>query len=516
VLSMAYRLTDRVEYRDRCIREMNAASAFSDWNPSHFLDVAEMTLALAIGYDWLYHDLDDKTRQIVAEAIREKGLRTSQKKAGWWVKATNNWGQVCHAGMLAGALALMDNDEQLAAEIIYRAIVNLPISMHALAPKGSYPEGPGYWSYGVTFNVLAIDLLEKIFSSDFGLAKLPGFAETCEYLDIVTGPSGLTFNYSDGDSGRGSQAALWWYAKRYNRPDILLFFERQAFLRYCENRKDISGNRFFPFCLLWLQELPSNLSIRTPLNWFSDGEVPITIHRTSWDDPDALFVGFKAGSPSASHGHMDAGSFVLDAGGVRWAYDLGSENYHNIESRGMKLWDSGQNSDRWRVFRLNNLSHNLVVVDNQLQVAKGKALIKEFQERPKPRTVLDLSPVYANVAKYVTRSGTLLSNCEFRIDDMLEGLKPGAKVRWGMVTKANPEPEINGCMILSENGKQLRLKALNNETNWQTYEVAKPPNEWDSPNQGYVMVGFETVAPESGKVELSVLFTLITPATKSP
>ena len=30
--------------------------SFTDWHPKHFLDVAEMTTALALSYDWLYHD----------------------------------------------------------------------------------------------------------------------------------------------------------------------------------------------------------------------------------------------------------------------------------------------------------------------------------------------------------------------------------------------------------------------------------------------------------------------------
>ena len=74
-----------------------------------------------------------------------------------------------------------------------------------------------------------------------------------------------------------------------------------------------------------------------PLNWSSEGETPVTVHRSSWADPDATFVGLKGGSPSANHGQMDTGSFVLDAGGVRWAVDLGAEGYHGIESRGMVL-----------------------------------------------------------------------------------------------------------------------------------------------------------------------------------
>ena len=30
---------------------MLAIAQFADWNPSHFLDVAEMTMGMAIGYD---------------------------------------------------------------------------------------------------------------------------------------------------------------------------------------------------------------------------------------------------------------------------------------------------------------------------------------------------------------------------------------------------------------------------------------------------------------------------------
>jgi hypothetical protein len=42
---------------------------------------------------------------------------------------------------------------------------------------------------------------------------------------------------------------------------------------------------------------------------------------------------------------------------------------------------------------------------------------------------------------------------------------------------------------------------------WQTYETAKPPNEWDSRNPGTVMVGFTAVAPASGVLDLAVLCT---------
>ena len=100
-LAMAHRLSGKRAYLERRAAEMKAAAEFSDWNPSHFLDVAEMTLALAVGYDWLYDALDAPTRKAVAGAILEKGLHAS-RKGGWWVTASNNWGQVCHGGMIAG------------------------------------------------------------------------------------------------------------------------------------------------------------------------------------------------------------------------------------------------------------------------------------------------------------------------------------------------------------------------------------------------------------------------------
>jgi hypothetical protein len=56
-LSYAYRTTGEVKYAERAEKEMVYIAGFSDWNPSHFLDVAEMTMAMAIGYDWLFDQL---------------------------------------------------------------------------------------------------------------------------------------------------------------------------------------------------------------------------------------------------------------------------------------------------------------------------------------------------------------------------------------------------------------------------------------------------------------------------
>jgi len=75
--AFAYRMTRTDAFLQDAQREMLAAASFDDWNPSHFLDVAEMTAALALGYDWLFNDLTPEVRQTIRTAIVEKGLKAS-------------------------------------------------------------------------------------------------------------------------------------------------------------------------------------------------------------------------------------------------------------------------------------------------------------------------------------------------------------------------------------------------------------------------------------------------------
>lgn len=113
--------------------------------------------------------------------------------------------------MIAASLSLADDPTLLdsCAKMLEDSVKALPLSMEAMAPDGCYPEGTGYWNYGVSFNVFAIAMLESACGTDFGLSGLPGFMETAEYPNAVTGPTGLTIGYSDCGSVRGAMRALW-------------------------------------------------------------------------------------------------------------------------------------------------------------------------------------------------------------------------------------------------------------------------------------------------------------------
>jgi len=331
-LGFAARMTGDKRYVARAVAEMKAAAAMPDWNPSHFLDTAEMTLALAVGYDWLYAELSPADRAEIREAIEKKGLGPYLKPGAkhGWERGGNNWNQVCHGGMVAGALALLEDNPGRAAEVVSRALAGLPHAMKVYEPDGTYPEGPGYWNYGTTYNVALIAMLEPALGTDFGLSQRPGFLKTGEFPLQMTGPTGSYYNFSDCGAHTSFSPAMVWFASRTHRPELLWFEEGLLQREVRESKHD----RFFPLAILWMD---AKLQRAEPAvrNWYGRGPNPLAVFRTSWTDPNALYLAIKAGSPGASHGHMDIGSFIMEADGVRWSLDLGAQNYHTLESRGL-------------------------------------------------------------------------------------------------------------------------------------------------------------------------------------
>jgi hypothetical protein len=500
-LGLAYRVTGDKKYAVRAQEEMLAAAGFTDWNPSHFLDVAEMTAALAIGYDWMYKGLDPEARQVIKRAIIEKGLKTSLR-GGWWVSTENNWNQVCHGGLTLGALAILEDEPDLAAQIIERALENVPRAMAEYAPDGAYPEGPGYWNYGTTYNVLLISALESVLGTDFGLSAARGFLESSDYYQQVARPTGLFFNYSDCGSRGGVSPAQYWFADRRKEPS-LLWGERQELKRFLSSNE--GANYLFPFLILWSGSLD-----RAPMpkirHWKADGKTPVSMHRSGWKTPEEIFVAIKGGSPGANHAHMDIGSFVMDAGGVRWAEDLGAQSYNDLESKGIDLWNKRQNSQRWDVFRLNNLSHNTLVVDGLKQRVNGYAPIVGFSDKaPMPYTMVDLTSIYDGQLASAKRGVGLYKNRRVVVQDEIETLDRATTVRWGMVTRADVSIEEEHRAILRRGDRQLSLSIQSPlNVHLELFETAKPPQAYDAPNKGTRMIGFQVEIPPSTKARFVV------------
>ena len=221
-LGLAYRWTGEEKYADKAVENLLAVCAFKDWNPSHFLDTAEMSHAVGLGYDWLYHYMDNRTRNKIKSGLIELGMKPgiaaySGRGAGW-TRTEFNWNQVCNGGLLVGALAIAETDPEYAEQIVPAAVRSLPRALKTYGPDGAWGEGPGYWHYASRYTAYGLTALQTALGKDFGLLQIKGLAESGNFPIYTTGPTGLFVNLADvGErSSRRTMPCLFWLARAYN------------------------------------------------------------------------------------------------------------------------------------------------------------------------------------------------------------------------------------------------------------------------------------------------------------
>jgi hypothetical protein len=155
--------------RDAVVRHVEEMDRWTHWSwiaarknqnhPNDIFDLSygENSATLAIAYDWLYDALSLSERKRLVEIARRRALvpflkNTGKKDRSWWFgKPDTNWNTVCAGG--AGMLALaMYEEAPEAREVLKRAEASVaPYMRHLKATGGGWPEGIGYWNYGMRY-----------------------------------------------------------------------------------------------------------------------------------------------------------------------------------------------------------------------------------------------------------------------------------------------------------------------------------------------------------------------------
>jgi oligo-alginate lyase len=522
-LALAYRVFGEKRYLERAKAELIQLAELPDWCPSHFLDVGEGALAAGIGLDWLYDELTPAEREKITGAIKNNALlpslalKTSTNNTSW-VNGNFNWNPVCHGGLSVAALAIAENEPALAHQIVERAIRYVPMAGEAYAPDGSFPEGPSYWSYGTSFYVILIEALRSGFGTACDLEKLPGFLKTADYNNQMVGATGIDFNYSDYHVENLNEPIMLWFAREQKRPDLIRDEVTDIGRLYEAPSKDQPGknvvaSRHLPLEILWWD--PSLLKNRSlsppPLHWTAGGLLPMVVIRSAWDDPNASFIALKGGTPNNSHGHMDAGSFVLEANGVRWALDLGTEDYNKMRAAKLDLWNYSQTSSRWTTFRCGPESHNIPRFNNAYQDISGLGLVRALpDEKGVKGDIADLSSLYRAQVEHMSRTVKMHPDRSISLqDDWKTGPNAVDYVfQWITAAKATLIPE---GVLLEQNGTFLKLHVEIPNSGLRPEivieDVSAPKNPQDSPNPGIsrLLIRLKTPANSVGTVKVTAI-----------
>lgn len=165
------------------------------------LSYGENCATLAIAYDWLYETLAMEELISLTEIARywafDSGLKHARKGGAWWFgKPDSNWNTVCAGGL--GMLALaMAEDVPEAQQLLPRVEASIAPYMRYLDETGgAWPEGIGYWNYGMRYAFMYLLSHERATGEPHPLLELAGVRRTLDFpLDFC--PMGVPCSFGD-------------------------------------------------------------------------------------------------------------------------------------------------------------------------------------------------------------------------------------------------------------------------------------------------------------------------------
>lgn len=511
----AWRATHEEKYAALVARIVDiVCREFTTWNASkHYLDTAKLMFAMGLAYDWMYDYWDASTREMICRNILDKALTCY--RGLWWNRVNTNWNQVCYCGIVNAAVAICDAGcEDICAEAIADAVDANPLAQTAsYSPDGNYPEGYSYFVYGTNYECLLLSTLDHTFGTAFGLDEMQGFDRAPEMILNSVGPSGLVWNFFDNGSTECNVMSMWYFAHRFSRPDFVvreLQRVRDGF--YQADQLD----ELAPLYACIMEDYdPGEVTppAQGPL-YYGGGITPVAIVHTDRSNPSSdRFMAVKAGSASANHGHMDVGSFVYDALGIRWACDPGDQEYAPVEAA-LKaarfkggFWDMKQDSPRWKVWRMTNYGHNVLTVNDSLHVMAGRAVVDSLYDSPSAYGMsMDMSTVFEGQLAYAHRIVIVDRRGHLVVTDEMEAPSDRpVKVDWRMNTHALVKTS-RFCQRLFQDGRKAVLRVRSSVRGvrpcFRTWS-AQGTQTWDDPDPDATMAGYSVTLSPGQRVVLT-------------
>lgn len=500
-LALAYRIYGERKYLDAANEALLWVCNYPDWDPSHYLDTAEMATAVAIAYDWLYDTLPASTKELVKKCLYERAivrvLREYEKGgSGSWAKRETNWNVVCNTGMVIAALGIAEDYPKETAVILDNAAKYMPNCLKHFAPDGVCYEGPAYWQYTASYLALYLKAVADNDNGKGDIAQLPGLERTALYQKRTLTPSGRLFNFGNAGADAQNSPAFFLFSRMYSQPEVAEWYREKLKLTLQDN---LLLHQLFFLSLPWFDNASPEKAEKMPaLEIYHNTINDIIVFNGNRKKKGSLFLIAKGGEPRQAHQHLDGGTFIVESNGVCWTEDLGSDDY-SLPG----FWDGRPDGQRWKYFRNNNLSHNTLSIDHKIQYANGEAFVcEEHPEAKQPSAKLDMTTLYKDQASSVFRTFKLLNDYTIEITDEVELLSPQSIISWISSTKAQVEVEGNR-VHLTRDGKHFYMEIIAPVgAVFKTYP-AKNTYKGEYPIEGYNMLE-ATCGLDGGKGKIVV------------
>ena len=484
----AYNMTGDQKYVDRAFKEVEAASTFPDYNTSHIIDTGTYVMALAVAYDWFYNGYTPEQREFVGKVCYEQGLkvlasgmygRLTSSSAGttmWGAfRWRSNYNSIIVGGVINAALATAEIDPDYCFEIVSLGLRSLEYSLLELMPGGGWNEAPGYWNYAFQFFNYSFATMNSTFGTDYGLSKSMGMESTLDFAIATLGAYG-TNNFHDAGVtvGTNSYSAFAYLARLLkNKTAFDMRLGDIASKRATAGMEDI---------LFYKPEIYEGLPSGADTVNYTEGIELFSVRDSMDSAKSEFFFSTHFGTTSGYHQHADAGAFVLDMYDIRWADDLGSEDYNLQNEKGYGDHD---------IYRKRAEGHNVIVInpakygpthyENGMPKGATKEIVsnkfipiarREYNDSYAIVTA-DMTEAYADVRDMQTGYHIDRDNQVVTMRSEFE-LTEHSEVYWFMHTSA--DISIDGdTAILSKGGKKIRIQVATNAMEHQLLNMEAKP-----------------------------------------
>ncbi|MBM4086983.1 MAG: DUF4962 domain-containing protein, partial [Planctomycetes bacterium] len=369
--TLAYLLTADERYLAKAKEQVKVVLSWDCWvDPCHGggksradLATGEICRGLGTFYDWAYDALSQPERDDIRREVVRRGIVPIYERSvegASWARSFSNWAAVVHGGAGVAALALLD-EEPDAALWLDQIEAKMRCYLDTFDSQGGWVEGPGYWSYGVSYALWFIDALRRVTHGERDLYRHDRLARTLNFVFYCTTPDGRgSVNFADSPYGPAFNSALVRrLAAEYQNPYGTWHLSRSP------------GGGLWDF--LWHEALPPGREPTAedlpPAMLFHD--IHWAVLRQGWTNPRDCFFALKGGTNNDWHGHRDMAHFILNAFGKRLLIDQGAGVYR---------------TDYWKGedYEVTSEGHNTLLVDGKGQERRAEhdARITGFFQSP--------------------------------------------------------------------------------------------------------------------------------------
>ena len=541
----AYKMTGKPSFLAKVRADMAKVCTFDSWNPGG-LSIGELSFAMGIAYDWLYYDLSLAERTEIHKVLVAKGIRPMYKN-NRNARITGNWNQINLGGVSVASMAIYEKDKKIAVQQIEKAVAgNLKGVERIYSPHGNYAEGLGYWEYGGNYQACFLSCLQEIFGHTAGITDVEGFLESGEYALYMHGTMDTSFSYSDG--GAYADPVLltsWWFAAQNDDPTLVyrekMRLEDKKDEAYKNTPLDLNGRRYYrllPAIIVAIRDFDiDSRKVCPPVKevWSGQGEMPVVIVRHGWKfDGSDVYLGVKGGLANTwdtsitSHGHMDAGSFVFEAEGVRWSDDIMrppyGEWYAALRKAETPRKYNVQNGVMWDTFRISNIGHSTIISHANDGSVKGKlhktdydvngfaSIDKVIDTLDRQGAVVNMTAPMKGQVKRARRTVELVGGTDLVVTDEITALDDlDCPVEWRMLSRTASTVGNDG-VVLERDGKRRTLTVASSDCmivpeycSWKP-EIPKGDNwgtylEYEDKIRNRTIAGWKATIPKGKTVK---------------